>query len=77
VRDKARNVPAGAVALDVRWLLGGEVAEKQSLVSLADGSAEFWLPRPTDLLYGTLLVCVHGSGGTEMAKFHVRGQNAD
>lgn len=76
VRDKAQNKPASEVSLDVRWLLGGSVAEKQSLHSQADGRAEVWFPTPSDRLYATLLVCAHGPGGRELAKFHVRGSIA-
>jgi hypothetical protein len=76
VRERAHNVPA-AIALDVRWMLGGTVVEKQSLRSQADGGAEVWLPRPAELLYGTLLVRADGPGGREVAKFHVRGSDSD
>ena len=71
VRDRAHN-PA-TISLDVRWLLGGEIAEKQTLQSQADGGAEVWLPRPVDLRYGTLLVRAQGAAGKELAKFHVHG----
>jgi hypothetical protein len=72
VRDRVRNAPA-AVSLHVRWLLDGAVAEKQSLLSHADGGAEIWFPAPADRKYATLLVCAQGPGGKELAKFHVRG----
>ena len=77
VQDKAENAPAPAVALDVRWILGGEVVEKQSLHSQADGAAELWLPRPSDHMYGTLLIRAEGPAGKEMVKFHVRGFSGD
>ncbi|MBI2820421.1 MAG: hypothetical protein HYX73_10610 [Acidobacteria bacterium] len=77
VQDKAENAPAASVSLEVRWLLGGEVVEKQSLHSQADGGAELWLPRPSDHMYGTLLISAQGPAGKELAKFHVRGFTAD
>ena len=73
VRDKEHNAPASEVSLDVRWLLDGTVAEKQSLMSRADGGAEIWFPAPSDRKYATLLVCAQGPGGKELAKFQVRG----
>jgi hypothetical protein len=73
VRDRAKGDPVSNVALDVRWTLGGEVVEKQSLLTAADGGAELWLPRPSDHMHGTLLVCAQGAAGRELAKFHVRG----
>jgi hypothetical protein len=76
VRDRAKNVPA-AISLELRWLLGGEVAEKQSLQSRADGGAEVWLPRPAEHRYGTLLIRCHGPAGKELAKFHVHGSDID
>ncbi|MBI4480503.1 MAG: hypothetical protein HY651_10820 [Acidobacteria bacterium] len=77
VREKTENAPAASVSLEIRWMLGGVVVEKQSMLSQADGSAELWLPRPSDHMYGTLLVCAQGTGGRELAKFHVRGFTAD
>ena len=76
VRDREQHSPAGEVTLDIRWLLGGAVAEKQSLHSRADGAAEVWFPMPTDRVYATLLICAQGPGGRELAKFHVRGTPA-
>jgi hypothetical protein len=76
VREKAHNTPA-AITLDVRWMLGGTMVEKQSLQSQADGGAEIWLPRPAELMYGTLLVRADGPGGKALAKFHVRGSPGD
>ncbi len=73
VRDRAENKPAAAVALEVRWLLGGTVAEKQTLESQADGGAEVWFPTPGDRRYATLLIRAQGPEGREVAKFHVRG----
>ena len=77
VEDKAENAPAAGVALDVRWMLAGEMVEKQSLQSHADGGAELWLPRPSEHLYGTLLVRAEGPAGRELTKFHVRGLKED
>jgi len=73
VQDRSEKVPAGGVTLEVRWVLGGEVAEKQSLTSKADGEAEFWLPRPADHMYATLLISAAGPAGRQLAKFIVRG----
>ena len=77
VQDKAQNAPAASVLLEARWVLGGVVVEKQSLHSQADGGAELWLPRPSDYMYGTLLISAQGPAGKELAKFHVRGSTAD
>ena len=77
IREKTQNAPAASVSLEIRWMLGGKVVEKQSLLSQADGGAEFWLPRPSDHMYGTLLVRAQGTCGRELAKFHVRGFTAD
>jgi hypothetical protein len=77
VQDRAEQAPAAGVALDVRWVLNGEVVEKQTLHSQADGGAELWLPRPSDHMYGTLLIRADGPAGREMVKFHVRGFSGD
>jgi len=76
VRDKGQNAPAAQVSLDVRWVLGGTLVEKQSLVSQADGSAELWLPRPFEYVSGTLLIRAQGAEGKELVKFLVRGSPA-
>jgi hypothetical protein len=73
VKDRAESKPAAAVNLEVCWLLGGTVAEKQTLASRADGGAEIWFPTPGDRRYATLLIRAQGPGGQELAKFHVRG----
>jgi hypothetical protein len=73
VEDKAGNTPAASVSLEARWVVGGEVVEKQSLRSQASGGAELWVPRPSDHLHGTLLISARGNAGTGTAKFHVRG----
>ena len=77
VRDKGQDAPAANVSLDVRWVLGETVVEQQSLVSQADGSAELWLPRPSEYMSGTLLIRAQGTEGKELAKFLVRGSAAD
>ena len=76
VRDREQDSPASEVTLDVRWLLGGAVAERQSLHSRADGAAEVWFPTPANRMYATLLICAQGPGGRELAKFYVRGTPA-
>ena len=76
VRDRARNVPAAA-SLELLWLLGGALAEKQSMQSRADGGAEILLPRPVEQRYGTLLICCQGLAGREFAKFHVHGSDGE
>ena len=76
VRDRAKKAPAAA-SLELRWLLGGKLAEKQSLQSRADGGAEILLPRPVEQRYGTLLICCQGPAGRELAKFHVHGSDSD
>ena len=73
VTGRADNKPSGEVALEVCWLLGGAVAERQTLTSQGDGGAEVWFPTPGDRRYATLLVRAQGPGGRELAKFHVRG----
>jgi hypothetical protein len=73
VEEKAGKAPAANVLLDARWVVGGEVVEKQTLHSGADGGAELLLPLPSDHSYGTLLVSAKGNAGKGMAKFHVRG----
>ena len=73
VKDRAENKPAAEVTLEVCWLLGGTVAEKQTLASRADGGAEIWFPTPGGRRYATLLIRAQGPGGREVAKFHVRG----
>jgi hypothetical protein len=75
VKDRTQS-PASAVALEVRWLLDGAEAERQSLLSKADGAAEVWFPAPADRMYATLLVCAQGAAGREFAKFHVRGSQS-
>ncbi|HEY7680130.1 MAG TPA: hypothetical protein VIC04_06375 [Terriglobia bacterium] len=72
VRDRAQ-APAAGVSLDVRWMLDGAVAEKQSLLSHADGGAEVWFPVPSDRMDAALLVCAQGPGGREIVKFRVQG----
>lgn len=74
VRDLVANGHA-MVSLDVRWLLGGAVAEKQSLSS-ADGNTEVRFPVPADHRYAALLVCAKGPKGTDFAKFHVRNSES-
>lgn len=77
VQGKTDHTPAGGISLDVRWVLGGEVVEKQTLQSQADGAAELWLPRPPDHMDGTLLICAQGPHGKDLAKFRVRGSFDD
>jgi hypothetical protein len=77
VEDRAQKEPAASVLLDVRWVLGGNVVEKQTLHSQADGGAELWLPRPSDQMYGSLLIRAEGPAGREIVKFHVRGSTED
>jgi hypothetical protein len=77
VRDRAANLPASAVSIEVRWILDGREAERQSLLSTAAGAAEVWFPTPPDRMYATLLVCAQGAAGRELAKFHVRGSKDD
>ena len=76
VREKSGS-PASAVAVEVRWLLDGTEAERQSLLAKADGEAEVWFPAPAERMYATLLVCARGALGSEFVKFHVRGAHAD
>ncbi|HWP85007.1 MAG TPA: hypothetical protein VNN17_07450 [Terriglobia bacterium] len=76
VLDNGGNSAAPSVVLEVRWLLGGQVVEKQKLVSQSDGAAELLLPRPMEHQYGTLLISAQGPAGRQLAKFHVRCSGA-
>ncbi len=72
VRAGSQLQPAGEVALQVQWLVSGAVAEKQTVKTGSDGTAEIMIPAPAEQNDATLLVRAQGPQGKELAKFQVR-----
>lgn len=76
VWNRAQSAPAPGASLDVRWSQDGEAPQKMLLRAGSEGEALVSIPAPESGREITLLVCVKGDEGREIAKFRVRGKTA-
>ncbi len=72
VWNRTRAEPAQGASLDVRWMPDGEPVREIALQSGDEGEAVACFPIPEGEREITLLVCVQGSEGREIAKFRIR-----
>ncbi len=71
-RDRDSNAPASDLALDVRWMVNGQVIDQQTLNSRLDGGAEIWVSSPEISQAGTLVIRAQGPQGKQIAKFNIQ-----
>ncbi|MSO19039.1 MAG: hypothetical protein EXQ56_01015 [Acidobacteria bacterium] len=71
-RERDSNFPASDLALDIRWIVDGQVIDQQTLNSRRDGGAEIWVSSPEISQAGMLIIRAKGPQGKQFAKFNIQ-----